>query len=56
MTKDEAFNALVSLAREINPRLPADVDGFVVTISASRDGVSATAQRREPPHSQETVK
>jgi hypothetical protein len=49
MTKDEAFNALVSLAREINPRLPADIDGFTLAITASIHGCHASAVRLEPP-------
>lgn len=49
MTKDEAFNALTMLARELNPKLPADLSGHVVTISASlRNGVTATAYMPEP--------
>lgn len=35
MTTDEAFNALIQLAREIKPGLPDDLSNHVVTISMS---------------------
>lgn len=43
MTHDEAFNALIALAREINPRLPENLAGQVVTVYASKDGTYAYA-------------
>jgi hypothetical protein len=43
MTTDEAFNALVQLAREFNPRLPEDLSGHSVTVWASKHGCGASA-------------
>ncbi len=42
--RDEAFVALEKMAREINPDLPADLSGYEITISLSKDHQNATAK------------
>ena len=38
MTAQEAFAEFEKMARDINPNLPADLRGHVLTISMSKDG------------------
>lgn len=45
LKKVEAFAALEKLARQINPAIPDDLTGYVLTITMSKDGLSARAYR-----------
>ena len=38
MTKDEAINALINLARDIDPSLPVDLSKYEITIRMFKDG------------------
>lgn len=47
--RDEAFAELEAMARKINPRLPADLSGHIITISLSKDHQTATATKAPRP-------